>query len=111
MICLVWPVSRSECMNPPLQPVYGMPQGFRLPPAYLELINAGPVDLDPWWLLAERKESLDFWTRTLHEQYPNRPLVPFAKRDDTGDDIAAFDATDTSGNPKVLHIHAFSSPG
>jgi hypothetical protein len=48
--------------------------------------------------------------RTLQEQFPYRTLVPFAKTG-ASDDVACFDGTDTSGDPKVLLIHTFCSPG
>jgi hypothetical protein len=46
----------------------------------------------------------------MHKQFPTRTLVPFAK-DGGSDDVACFDSADTSGNPKVLCIHSFCSPG
>lgn len=89
-----------------------LPSGFRLPNAYIELIRSPEFpDLTPWWLLGERKQSALFWLSTLKEQYPARSLIPFAKRDDLSDTLAAFDGSDTSGNPRVFHIHAYTEPG
>jgi hypothetical protein len=89
-----------------------LPPGFRFPEAYLQIMGAAELPkLTPWWFLGKRRRSADFWLHTLREQYPSRLLIPFAKRDDLGDTIAAFDASDTSGNPKVFHIHAFTEPG
>ncbi|MCT8343389.1 hypothetical protein LG003_11140 [Photorhabdus kleinii] len=43
-------------------------------------------------------------------QYPERQLVPFAKVS-YSDDIACFDSSDISGDPKIFFIHAFASTG
>jgi len=87
-----------------------LPNDFRLPQAYMDLMAKGLPDIDPWWWLAPHNESETYWTRTLRAQFPSRLLVPFAKHGGS-DDVACFDGSDTSGDPKVLHIHAFCSPG
>ena len=90
-----------------------LPVGFRFPEHYLLLITAAAVlpDLNPWWFLAESRELADFWYRTLKVQYPDRSLVPIAKRDDWSDTLACFDGGDQSGDPKLHHIHAYTEPG
>jgi hypothetical protein len=67
-------------------------------------------DIEPWWWLAPHKESAIYWIETLREQFPERVLVPFAKHGGS-DDVACFDGSDTSDEPRVLYIHAFCSPG
>ena len=89
-----------------------LPSGFRVPDAYVQIMHSAELpDLAPWWFLGERKDSALFWLSTLKQQYPSRLLIPFAKRDDLSDTLAAFDGSDTSGNPKVFHIHAYTEPG
>jgi hypothetical protein len=84
---------------------------FKLPLSYLDLIAQDELpDLDPWWFLAKEEDSAIFWAQTLRKLYPGRSLLPFAKIDHT-DDVACFDLSDTSGNPKVFYVHAFASPG
>lgn len=89
-----------------------LPSGFQLPGAYLDIMRLPELPkLTPWWFLGKRKASALFWLSALKEQYPSRLLIPFAKRDDLGDTLAAFDGSDTSGNPRVFHIHAYTEPG
>jgi hypothetical protein len=87
-----------------------LPNDFKFPQAYLDLMAQGLPDIDPWWWLAPYTDSEIYWTSTLREQFPYRLLVPFAKHGGS-DDVACFDGTDTSSDPKVLYIHAFCSPG
>jgi hypothetical protein len=87
-----------------------LPTGFRFPESYLRLLKKPLPDIEPWWWLAPYKASSIFWLETLQEQFPYRTAIPFAK-DNRSDDIACFDGTDTSGDPKVLFIHTFCSPG
>ncbi len=89
-----------------------LPQGFRFPQKYLEAASEGAGGLpDPWWFLGEpQDDTLEFWLRTLRKQYPTRALIPFAKYGPY-DDIACFDFSDLSGDPKVNIVHSFASPG
>ena len=88
-----------------------MPAGFLFPAAYLEVIDRPELpELMPWWFLAENERLAVFWRGTLRQQFPNLSLVPFAKFD-TSDDLACFDGGDVSGNPAVLVIHAYTTPG
>jgi hypothetical protein len=90
---------------------YPVPPGFRFPRLYLSLLERPELpDLDPWWFLAENPKLAVFWAETLKKQFPERSLIPFAKLD-TGDDLAAFDGSDMSGDPKVFYVHAYASPG
>jgi len=88
-----------------------LPTGFSLPEDYLRFVNDdNRADIDPWWFLGVRRESAEFWIGELARQYPGRLLVPFAKLAGS-DDVACFDGSDLSGNPRVLYIHAFASQG
>ena len=89
---------------------YALPNNFKFPQSYLDLVENGLPDIEPWWWLASHKDSAIYWADTLRKQFPSRTLVPFAKHS-SSDDIACFDGSDTSNNPKVLYIHSFCSPG
>jgi len=86
------------------------PAGYPFPPRFRELVTTGLPDLRPLYWMLQREGRLEFWTETLAEQFPDRVLIPFAKTDGN-DDVHCFDGTDTSGNPPVLLIHAFTTPG
>lgn len=88
-----------------------LPAGFQFPASYRAMLSEPELpDLDPWWFLANDRRLATFWINTLRGQYPDRRLVPFAKHGGS-DDVACFDLTDTTGNPKVVYIHAYASPG
>ncbi len=89
---------------------YPPPSDFKFPQPYLDLLEKGLPGIEPWWWLAPHKDSAIYWADTLRKQFPSRTLVPFAKHG-SSDDVACFDGSDTSGNPKVLYIHSFCSPG
>ena len=89
---------------------YPLPNDFKFPQPYLDLMAKGLPDINPWWWLAPHKDSAVYWAYTLHKQFPSRTLTPFAKYGGS-DDVACFDGSDPSGNPKVLYIHSFCSPG
>lgn len=83
---------------------------FKFPQSYLDLMTIGLPDIAPWWWLATHEDSLTYWEETLRNQFPSRSLIPFAK-DGSSDDVACFDNSSSSKNPKILTIHAFCSPG
>lgn len=88
-----------------------LPEGFSYPDVYLQFAHDSMrPTLEPWWLLCDMPAVAQFWLDDLKRQYPSRALIPFAKLEDT-DDLACFDGFDTSGNPRILYIHAFSSVG
>lgn len=88
-----------------------LPSGFIYPSSFLEFISKKEIpDLDPWWFIYEFEELSKKWFLLLKKQYPTRNVVPFAKASNN-DDIACFDGTDKSGDPKIFIIHSFASPG
>ena len=89
---------------------YSLPSNFKFPQSYLNLMEKGLPDINPWWWLAPHKNSAVYWADTLRNQFPLRMLVPFAKHGGS-DDVACFDGSDSTGNPKVLYIHSFCPPG
>ena len=86
------------------------PAGFVPPMQFVETMVAGFPDIDPWMWLPELSRSMPFWSKTLRTQFPYRVLVPFAK-DQASDDVFCFDGNDASGDPAVLMIHTFTTPG
>ena len=88
-----------------------LPDGFSYPSEYIALIQTGLPKIDPWWWLAPYKDTAVSWSEILREQFPQYYcLVPFAKHGGC-DDVACFDGSDSSGDPKVILIHSFCSPG
>ncbi len=79
-----------------------LPDGFLFPRTYIDFLMSAVQlpDLTPWWFLCAFRESADFWLLELQHQYPTRKLVPFAKMD-FSDDVACFDASVLSADPKV----------
>ncbi|QIE98701.1 hypothetical protein C7434_0081 [Pantoea sp. PNA 14-12] len=88
-----------------------LPDDFRYPASYAEIMSMDIIpDIEPWSFICESQESSSFWMNELKERYPTRKLVPFAKLN-YSNDIACFDGTNTTGDPRVYYVHAFASPG
>ena len=84
---------------------------FLYPESYIATISREPgVDLEPWWFIAYEEGDVNSWYKILKSLYPTRELIPFAKFS-ANDDVACFDGSDNTGNPKILIIHAFASEG
>lgn len=81
------------------------PLGFVYPKELHKLIELGLVDFEVWYVLNQERARIRL--EGLKERYPNRRLIPFAKRDDC-DDIACFDMDNSN---KVCIIHDFASSG
>ncbi|WP_449478391.1 hypothetical protein [Streptomyces abikoensis] len=81
-----------------------LPEGFSYPDGFLRAVDAGLVGLDPWWLL--EGEALRARVDGLRARFPDRRLMPFARREDN-DDVACWDLA--SGTVRV--IHDFTTPG
>ena len=88
-----------------------LPAGFSYPHAFIYAITSTQsLDLGDWFFISAINKNRLTWLDILKKQYPSRLLIPFAKRS-SSDDVACFDGSDTSGNPKVLYIHAFAAQG
>lgn len=85
-----------------------LPKGFQYPDSYISFVSNELPDLEPWHFLYPREINSIY--NGLKQRYPNRILVPFARRSDN-DDMACFDASEVTENPKVFIIHDFASPG
>lgn len=78
-------------------------ENFNYPNDFMILINQNLLDFDPWIILLgdrlkERYEGVK-------NRYPNRILIPFARREDN-DDLACWNE-----EKKVVIIHDFASSG
>lgn len=96
-------VRRSDVMFRPLDEA-SAPSWFRHSRDFLRVVDQGLVELTPWYLM-EHAQVLDR-VEGLKVRYPDRELVPFARRDDN-DDLACWER-DRVG---VVMIHDFASPG
>ena len=81
-----------------------LPIWFNYPQEFLRIVDQGLLDFDPWIVLQGVQLRTRF--RGLQERYPERELIPFARREDN-DDVACWD----KGKEGVVIIHDFSSPG
>ena len=78
---------------------------YNYPEEFLKIVELNLVDLDIWYLMP--KKQVEIRIRGLKNRYPERKLIPFARRDDN-DDIACFEVG--KGN-KVQIVHDFASAG
>lgn len=80
-------------------------KGFKYPKSHAKIIQLNLVDFDNWYIMFEDQALKRL--EGLRKRYPERYLVPFARRDDN-DDIACFDLSEPE---KVQIIHDFASSG
>lgn len=81
------------------------PDWFTYPEEFLNVIHAGAADVGPWQFLSG--EWLRVRQKGLAKRFPERSLVPFARRLDN-DDIACWDGQKPG---HVCIVHDFSAPG
>ena len=94
-----------------LYPKSILPAGFLFSKDYLHFMAQQSIpDLEPWWFLCEFKDDAEYWFGELERQYPSRNFIAFAKLEDS-DDFACFDGDDHTGDPIVVYVHAFTTPG
>ena len=82
-----------------------LPAGFVYPDQFGRIIDLGILDLEPWYML--QGDILREVNKGLRTRYPQRSLVPFARRQDN-DDTACWDAAEPG---RVVVIHDFASSG
>jgi hypothetical protein len=86
-----------------------LPSGFSYPKDYVVYANAGGVSkMGPWEFLWSKEPESIF--AGLGSRYPDRCLVPFARRVDS-DDLACFDHSDVTQLLTVSMVHDFASAG
>jgi hypothetical protein len=79
--------------------------GFYYPKEFLKIIDRGLVDFEPWVII--EGAYLDNRLRIIRKNYPDRKLIPFARRLDN-DDLACWEINEKD---KVYIIHDFASIG
>ena len=79
--------------------------GFAYPAGLEKIAELDLVDLDIWFVMDAAFAAR--YIRGLATRYPDRKLVPFAKRTDN-DDVACFEV---GTMPHVQIIHDFADPG
>ncbi|MBE7464607.1 MAG: hypothetical protein HS116_14110 [Planctomycetes bacterium] len=82
-----------------------LPVGFGYPRQFEHIVELGLLDLEPWYVL--HGKALRDAKAGLAQRYPERQLVPFARRQDN-DDVACWQAGDSES---VFVIHDFASVG
>lgn len=82
-----------------------LPYDYHYPEIYKKVMILGLVHLCPWNIMDSKniKKHLE----GLRKRYPDRKLIPFAKRQDN-DDLACFEA---DRGEIVQRIHDFAAPG
>jgi hypothetical protein len=81
------------------------PVGFVYPRQFLHILELGLVNLEPWYIV--EGDELRRIVSGLRERYPDRGLVPFARRQDN-DDVACWEGEQGEA---VFTVHDFASPG
>ncbi|WP_198661755.1 hypothetical protein [Lewinella sp. IMCC34183] len=80
-----------------------LPPWFEYPDELNILIKQKLLDFDPWIILTGDRLKLKY--QGILKRYPNRALIPFARREDN-DDVACFEKVF-----RVVIIHDFASSG
>lgn len=88
-----------------LLPAADLPDGFCYPARFCRLIGQNLLDFDPWIVLTGQYLKIRY--DGLRSRYPQRRLIPFARREDN-DDVACWEA---GKGEKVFIVHDFASPG
>jgi hypothetical protein len=77
-----------------------LPCGFIYPAKLIQISRADVFDVNyPWWFVDAASQTGKLFARHVKESN----LVPFAKTD-LYDDIAFFDGSEKSGNPKIVMV-------
>lgn len=82
-----------------------LPSWFSYPDCFIETINQNLLDFTPWIVM--QGDCLEQKYQGIKQRYPNRDLVPFAKRIDN-DDVACWES---KKGKKIVIIHDFASSG
>lgn len=78
---------------------------YKYPETYKKITELNLVDFDVWYFIESEQATRRYYD--LKERYPNRQLIPFARRDDN-DDIACFEV---GKGDRVQLIHDFATEG
>ncbi|MBP3800972.1 MAG: hypothetical protein J6I85_02920 [Clostridia bacterium] len=78
---------------------------FAYPEAYYKILELNLTNFDYWYFIPD--EDIEVRIEGMKKRYPNRKLVPFARRGDN-DDVACFEI---GKGETVQIIHDFASSG
>ncbi|QOS97238.1 hypothetical protein JNUCC42_11450 [Brevibacterium sp. JNUCC-42] len=78
---------------------------FKYPNDFLKAVRLNLVDFELWYIMNE--DQVLQRLKGLQMRYPDRLLIPFARRDDN-DDIACFEV---GKSEEIQIIHDFASSG
>jgi hypothetical protein len=81
-----------------------LPECFAYPAEFLRVVGLGLTNLEPWSIFDG--DSLRTRAVGLRERYPERRLIPFARRGDN-DDVACWDLEQGD----VVIVHDYADPG
>ncbi|WNJ95672.1 hypothetical protein RND59_00680 [Vibrio ruber] len=87
-----------------------LPDDFQYPDDFLKFVSSyDEKTIKPWRILGESKSELIFFRTSMNEIYPDKPLIPFARLEDSANgDLACFDGSDISGNPRIFfHVYCY----
>lgn len=82
-----------------------LPNEFIYPESFLKVVRLNLINLEPWIIM--NSDQVVSRMDGLKNRYPNRVLVPFARRIDN-DDLACFEPLK---GERVQVIHDFASSG
>lgn len=102
---IIWMMLNENGGNMELLNVHDFYNDFSYPKSILKIVELNLVDFDLWYLIQPEQATIRI--KGLKDRYPNRKLIPFARRDDS-DDIACFEVGKMD---KVQIIHDFSGEG
>lgn len=80
-------------------------EGFTFPEAFWKILELNLVDYEFWYIMDA--EQIQQRRTELLQRYPNRNLIPFARRDNN-DDIACFEM---NHGERVFIVHDYASEG
>ncbi|ASA57883.1 hypothetical protein [Vibrio gazogenes] len=87
-----------------------LPDDFQYPNDFLKFVSSYDEKMiKPWRILGESKSELIFFRTSMNEIYTDKPLIPFARLEDSANgDLACFDGSDISGNPRIFfHVYCY----
>jgi len=82
-----------------------LPKGFYYPESLLKVLRLNLVDFELWYIM--KSNDIQQRIKGMQVRYPNRILIPFARRGDN-DDVACFEL---NKGEEVQIIHDFASSG
>ena len=82
---------------------------FDWPEGYYRVFELGLTKLDPWYFV--EGEEFNMLYERINKRYPNRLVLPFARRHDCDDVACLVVHSEEYPTHHVLAVHDFASPG